>query len=53
MLISVDFWKSMNGYAMDSGTRARICVVLVTTYFEIFHFGFVFAFYNTVIFVGA
>jgi len=25
MLISVDFWKSMHGFAMDSRTRAASC----------------------------
>jgi len=27
MLISVDFWKSMHGFAMDSRTRVRISSV--------------------------
>jgi len=26
MLISVDFWKSMHGFAMDSRTRVCMCI---------------------------
>jgi len=31
MLISVDFWKSMHGFAMDSRTRVSIPPLLVWT----------------------